>query len=117
MSNKQNDPLRILFVCSQNKWRSRTAEHIFKNTAGWSVRSAGTDRAARVRLNANHVTWAEVIFVMEDKHKSRLTRHFRPQLKEQEIIVLDIPDDYQYLDPALIDMLEQSVHHYLDEED
>lgn len=114
--SKKNDPLRILFVCSQNKWRSRTAEHIFKNKAGWAVRSAGTDRAARVRLNANHVHWAEVIFVMEDKHKSRLKQHFRPQLKGQEIIVLDIPDDYQYLDPELIDILEKSVHYYLEED-
>ncbi|MGH1334645.1 MAG: low molecular weight protein tyrosine phosphatase family protein [Aureispira sp.] len=114
--SKKNDALRILFICSQNKWRSRTAEHIFKNKAGWNVRSAGTDRAARVRLNANHVNWAEVIFVMEDKHKNRLKQHFRPQLKEQEIIVLDIPDDYQYLDPELIEMLEKSVHYYLEED-
>lgn len=114
--HKKTDTLKILFICSQNKWRSRTAEHIFKNKAGWTVRSAGTDRAARIRLNANHVRWAEVIFVMEDKHKSRLIRHFRPQLKEQEIIVLDIPDEYQYLDPDLIDILEQSVHYYLEEE-
>jgi protein-tyrosine phosphatase len=79
------------------------------------VRSAGTDRAARVRPNAEHVRWAEVIFVMEDKHKSRLKRHFRPQLKEQEIVVLDIPDNYQYLEEELIDILEQSVLYYMDE--
>lgn len=114
MSKK--DPLRILFICSQNKWRSRTAEHVFRNKAGWTVRSAGTDRAARVRLNANHVSWAEVIFVMEDKHKKRLKQHFRPQLKEQEIIVLDIPDEYQYLDPELIEILESSVNYYLEED-
>lgn len=110
----KKEPLRILFVCSQNKWRSRTAEHIFRNKTGWNVRSAGTDRAARIRLNTQHVSWAEVIFVMEDKHKKRLKQHFRPQLKEQEIIVLDIPDEYQYLDPALIEILESSVNYYLE---
>lgn len=61
------------------------------------------------------VNWAEMIFVMEKKHKQRLTQKF-PSLST-EIIVLDIPDEYQYMDPELVEILEESVMKYFETED
>lgn len=102
-------PLRVLFVCSQNKWRSRTAEHLFRSRQDLSVRSAGTAKNARVRLSAKLVEWAEVILVMEDHHKRRLREQFRDFLLGRDIHVLHIPDEYPYLDPTLIELLEEAV--------
>jgi protein-tyrosine phosphatase len=108
--------IKVLFVCSKNKWRSRTAETIFKNKAGLHVRSAGTERSAQIRLSQKLIEWAEVIFVMENKHKTRIQKTFRASLQDQELVVLDIPDVYPYMDEALIKILEDSIDYYFDEE-
>lgn len=103
----------ILFICSQNQWRSPTGEQIFKNHAELNVRSAGTSASARKTVNVKDIQWAETIFVMEEKHKSRLKAEFRRLLKYKDIQVLDIPDEYQYMDEELIDILAESVSSYL----
>jgi predicted protein tyrosine phosphatase len=103
----------ILFVCSKNQWRSPTGEQIFKKHAELNVRSAGTSASARKTVNVKDIQWAETIFVMEEKHKSRLNAEFSRLLKYKDILVLDIPDEYQYMDEELIDILEQSVSSYL----
>ena len=53
------------------------------------------------------IRWADVIMVMEQKHKQRLTADFALLLENKPIHVLDIPDDYQYMDRELIDCLEE----------
>jgi len=103
----------ILFVCSKNQWRSPTGEQIFKKHAELNVRSAGTSASARKTVNVKDIQWAETIFVMEEKHKSRLKAEFSRLLKYKDILVLDIPDEYQYMDEELIDILEQYVSSYL----
>lgn len=108
--------MNVLFVCSRNKWRSRTAEIIFKNKHGFQVQSAGTAPSARIKVTEKMVNWAEVIFVMEKKHKQRLAQKFPEIIAETEIIILDIPDDYQYMDPELIEVLEVSVMEHFEDE-
>lgn len=104
----------ILFICSKNQWRSPTGEQIFKNHAELNVRSAGTSASARKTVNAKDIQWADTIFVMEEKHKSRLKAEFTRLFNYKDIQVLDIPDEYQYMDEELIDILEQSVCAYLE---
>ncbi|MCX2573971.1 low molecular weight protein tyrosine phosphatase family protein [Pedobacter sandarakinus] len=104
--------MNILFVCSRNKWRSATAETIFKNHPNHQVRSAGTAPSARIKLTAKHISWADIIFVMEKKHKQQIAEKFNSQLIAS-MIVLDIPDDYQYMDEELIDELTAKVSSYL----
>ena len=50
-----------------------------------------------------------MIFVMEEKHKSRLTAEYRRLLENKVIYVLDIPDEYKYMDVELVLMLRESV--------
>lgn len=100
---------RILFLCSQNKLRSPTAESIFCNVEGWSVRSAGLNTGADVYISTEDVEWAEYIFVMEQAHKSKLLKKFKSSIKNQKVITLGIPDDYEYMDKNLIDILENKV--------
>jgi predicted protein tyrosine phosphatase len=101
--------LRVLFVCSRNQWRSPTAEQVFRTYPGLSVRSAGTSAGARRAINVDDVAWADVIMVMEDKHKSRLKSAFGSLLAEKHIFVLDVPDEYQYMDSALVAELKERV--------
>ena len=107
--------MNILFVCSQNKWRSLTAETIFKNNSNYSVKSAGTENGARVRITEKLVSWADIIFVMEKRHKDRLNDRFGMLLDDKELIILDIGDDYKYMDPELIEILKISVSPYLNQ--
>ena len=101
--------MNILFVCSRNKWRSRTAETIFKNNGKHPVRSAGTAPSARIKLNQSLVDWAEIIYVMEQQHKARILEKFAVDTTQKTIIVLDIPDDYNYMDEELVEILRAVV--------
>ena len=105
--------MNVLFVCSRNKWRSRTAETIFKNDQTHDFRSAGTENDARIKINEKLINWADLIFVMEKRHKQRLMDRFPVETKFKNIIILDIPDEYQYMDEELVEMIRTSVDPYL----
>ena len=99
----------VLFICSRNQWRSPTAEQVWCRHPLLSVRSAGTSLKARRMVSADDISWATVIMVMEEKHKSRLKAEFNRLLEGKTIHVLDIPDDYKYMDPELVEQLELCV--------
>jgi predicted protein tyrosine phosphatase len=104
----------ILFVCSQNRLRSPTAERVFYGLSGIEVRSAGTERDAENVISRDDVEWADMIFVMEVRHKKRLQTMFRGILGNKRIINLNIPDEYEFMEPDLIAVLEQRVGPYLE---
>ncbi|MET3132251.1 putative protein tyrosine phosphatase [Oxalobacteraceae bacterium GrIS 1.11] len=101
--------MNLLFVCSRNQWRSPTAEQVWRRHPGLAVRSGGTSPNARHPVSAKDVEWADVIFVMEEKHQSRLRAQFGRLLENKRIHVLDIPDEYQFMQPELVEELRQSV--------
>lgn len=105
--------MNLLFVCSRNKWRSPTAESIYKNHEGINAKSAGTEPSARIKLNAKMIEWADLIFVMERKHKQRILENFHDASQSKNIIVLDIPDIYKYMDQELIEEIKTSIANYL----
>ena len=106
---------QLLFICSQNRWRSLTAERLFDDHAHYEARSAGTEPGARVRVTAGHLGWADVIFVMERRHADRLCAKFAPQLVGKPVICLRIPDDYQFQDPVLQELLRKRLQPFLPE--
>jgi predicted protein tyrosine phosphatase len=101
--------VRALFVCSQNRLRSPTAEQTFANTPGLEVDSAGLNHDAETPLSAEQVSWADVIFVMEKAHRNKLAKKFKPQLNGKRVICLNIPDDYDFMDPTLVRLLKAVV--------
>ena len=105
---------KVLFICSRNQWRSPTAEALFKNSQTVDARSAGTSPKARVRVTDKHVRWADMIFAMERHHSRLLLERLYDDLDGKRIIVLDIPDEYQFMDDALIDLLRDRLAPYLD---
>jgi predicted protein tyrosine phosphatase len=104
---------RVLFVCSQNRLRSPTAEQIFASWPGIEVASAGTNRGADNPLSTELIAWADLIFAMERAHKNKLQQNFRAALQGKNIVCLGIPDDFDFMDPDLIAILQRKVPPYL----
>lgn len=105
-----NHKKKLLFLCSQNKRRSLTAEHIFQDIEGIDVRSAGTETNARTKLTPGLIGWADVIFGMEKKHIRRIQEKYAEELIGKKVICLHIPDDYECMDEALVELLEANVN-------
>jgi predicted protein tyrosine phosphatase len=99
----------LLFICSQSKLWSPTAEAVFFEYEGLETDSVGLDRYAEVPLSTEAIQWADMIFVIEKSHKSKLSKKNQPFLKDKKIICLNIPDEYEYMEPALIELLKQKV--------
>jgi len=100
---------KLLFICSKNRLRSPTAEVVFSSYDGLEVESAGLDREAVTPLCSESITWADMIFVMEKSHLKKLSQKFRPWLKDKRVVCLNIPDEYEYMESALIELLKKKV--------
>ena len=101
--------VRALFVCTQNRLRSPTAEEVFSRYPGVECASAGVHESANVPLDIELISWAEIIFVMESAHRNKVSKRFRKYLDGKRLVVLNIPDEYEYMDPALVKLLERKV--------
>ena len=104
---------RVLFICSRARQRSPTAERVFGGRPNVETASAGLAPDADEPLTPDHLEWADMIFVMEKVHRARLNRRFKPWLKTTRVICLDIADDYDFMDPALVALLEARVGSHL----
>jgi len=97
---------RALFLCSRNRLRSPTAEHVFAAWPGVETDSAGLAPDAEVPLEPEQLAWAEIVFVMENAHLKRLSARFGRHLQGKRVICLRIPDNYAYMQPELVALLE-----------
>ncbi|MFP3891887.1 low molecular weight protein tyrosine phosphatase family protein [uncultured Ralstonia sp.] len=105
--------MRALFICSRNRMRSPTGEAVFAQWPNVETDSAGLALDAEVVLTAEQIDWADVIFVMERVHRQRLSQRFGPQLRGKRVVCLDIPDDYAFMQPELVALLERRAGPYL----
>ena len=104
---------RLLFVCSRNKLRSPTAEQVFSTWENLEVASAGLAADAETPLTSDLVEWADIIFVMEKAHRSKLSAMFKQSLNGQRIVCLNVPDRYEFMEPALVNLLTARVPKFL----
>jgi len=100
---------RALFICSRNRLRSPTAEVVFANWPEVETDSAGLALDAEVLLGVEQLEWADLVFVMERRHRQALLRRFPVAMRGKRLVCLDIPDDYDYLQPELVRVLELKV--------
>lgn len=105
--------MNLLFLCSQNKRRSLTAEKIFDGYMGHIVRSAGTEQNARIKVTPGLLGWADIIFCMEKKHIQRIREKYADIIADKKVVCLFISDDYAYMDRELQEILESCVEEYL----
>lgn len=104
---------KILFICSQNRLRSPTAEQVFADYPGIECSSGGLNHDAENPVTPELVEWADLIFVMEKAHRNKLSAKFQRQLSDKRVVCLDIPDVYGYMDPALVRLLQVKIAPYL----
>ncbi len=108
-------PVRnILFVCHQNRVRSATAERLFRRRVDLDVRSAGTSGDALVRVNARMLEWADVVFTMDDGQRTALEQMFPGHPALAQLVCLEIPDQFTFLQPELVAVLEARVTPFLE---
>lgn len=105
--------IRALFICSQNRLRSPTAEQVFSSWPLVETDSAGLGHDATVPLSPEQIEWADIIFVMEKAHRNKLATKFKTHLHGKRIISLDIPDDYDYMQAELVTLLQKKVAPFL----
>lgn len=105
---------QLLFICSRNQWRSPTAEALFKHSDLYTAKSAGTSEKARVKITPGLINWADSIFVMEKRHAAIIQRNYPDLIVGKPPIILQIGDDYQYMDSELIEILQSRLAEYLD---
>ncbi len=97
----------MLFICTANELRSLTAEKIYAHDERFTVQSKGTDTFPEKRVAKEHLEWADYIFVMEPGHKLKLQTRFPELARQKPIFCLHIPDEYNLMDPALIELIRE----------
>ncbi len=105
--------IRALFICSRNRLRSPTAGRVFAEWPNVQTDSAGLAPDAESALTLDQVQWADVIFVMEKSHRAKLNRRFKSRLAGKRVVCLDIRDDYAFMQPELVALLEKRVTPHL----
>lgn len=105
--------MKVLFVCNQNKLRSPTAQHVFSSFPGVETDSAGLYDSANKVLSVEQVTWADLIFVMDKNQMNRLKTKFKHDIVNRRVVNLDVPDEYEYMDEFLIELLKRKATRYL----
>jgi predicted protein tyrosine phosphatase len=105
--------IHALFICGKNRLRSPTAEQVFASWPNVETDSAGLGADADVALSSEQVRWADIVFVMEKAHRARLSAKFRACLNGKKVVCLDIPDDYAFMQPELVALLEQKAGKFL----
>ncbi len=104
---------KVLFLCTHNRLRSPTAEQVFSTWSGIETDSAGLGADAELVLSPEQIKWADVIFVMEKAHRKKLSTKYKRYLDGKRVICLDIPDEYEYMQPELVQLLEARVGRFL----
>ena len=87
---------------------------MFKDHPRYEARSAGTENGARIKVTAGHVGWADMIFCMGKKHAERLRERFPAEITGKPLITLRIPDNYRFMDSALIELLHAELAAHLE---
>ncbi|MDC3189523.1 hypothetical protein NQU96_07210 [Pseudoalteromonas elyakovii] len=102
--------MNILFICTANVQRSRTAEELFNALDNSNIyKSAGlskkyVDKAGTTLCSEELLNWADKIYVFEDFHIEIISR-YTDKKHIQKITNLNIEDKYQYFQRELVLLL------------
>jgi len=101
--------MNLLFVCSENKLRSPIRETIFSSYDGINAIGAGTNADAETPVSGDLIEWADIIFAMGKSHRTKISRKYKTLLNNKRLVCLGIPDNYEYMQPELVRILEAKV--------
>ena len=102
------EKLKILFVCTANILRSKTAEVIYKDDERFEVQSVGTSTMEDVGtpISYEKLNWADWIVVMDVNHKQHIQFKFPEIYANKKLICLNIPDDFEFMQKELITLIK-----------
>jgi predicted protein tyrosine phosphatase len=107
----QGDAVKALFVCSAGILRSPTAALHFAKTKGWNTRAVGdNEEFALIPVSEALMFWADIVFVMSVDQKIHLKHKFG-QSFEGRIFVMNIEDNFGFMESDLVKYLEASMEH------
>lgn len=104
---------RVLFVCTQNRVRSLTAEHLYRPRPDLEVRSAGIAENAGVPLTRELFEWADHVFVFSKQQQKVIKERYRDAFNSKPVVCLRLPDRFEYKSPKLVMALREKVGPYL----
>lgn len=104
---------RVLFVCTQNKVRSLTAEHLYRVRPDLDVKSCGTATFAKNQLTKDLLKWAEVVFTFDDSQMDVIEKNFSAEAQSRIVVCLGLPDIFTYKSDALVVKLTAKLDPYL----
>ena len=111
----QGDAVKALFVCSAGILRSPTAALHFAKTKGWNTRAVGDNQEfALIPVSEALMRWADIVFVMTADQRFHLKTDFGESLNEK-VFILNIEDDFAFMEPDLVKYLEASMEHLMSE--
>jgi len=100
---------KLLFVCSENRLRSPTGEEVFSEFEDIEAIGAGTNSDAETPVSGDLIEWADIILVMEKSHRNKISKKYKELIKDKRLVVLDIPDNYERMQPELVKLLKAKV--------
>jgi predicted protein tyrosine phosphatase len=103
----------VLVICGKNRLRSPTAEQLFADWPGIETSSAGLNHDADNPVTPELLRWADIIFVMERAHRSKLSSKFKAHVGAARVVCLEIPDEFGFMDPGLVRLLQDRVPGHL----
>lgn len=102
--------MKVLFLCTANIQRSKTAEEIFSALdTDNKYRSAGlsakyTQQAGSTLCTEEMLQWADAIYVFEKMHIDRI-QEYTNELYLSKITNLGIADEFEYFQRELVLLL------------
>jgi predicted protein tyrosine phosphatase len=106
--------IRALFLCGKARARGPTAAQVAAQWEGVKADCAGLSNDADDMLSVEQLDWADVIFVMEPRQKTRLASKYPGAARGKQIISLDVPDLYSFMQPELVEILTKKLRPFLD---
>ena len=108
----QGDFKRVLCVCSAGLLRSPTAALVLsQDPFNFNTRAVGVSQEyALVPIEQVHLHWADEIVTMESAHSLMVEALLEKtnKITKPRIVQLDIPDEFAYRDPRLVDLIKQN---------
>lgn len=109
---------RVLCVCSGGVLRSPTAAWVLSNAPwNYNTRIAGTEDYALVKVDEALIIWAQEIVCMTEDHELKLKALLDLYRRKRPIVRLNIPDEFAYRDPTLVEMITKAYSAHLDKDD
>ena len=100
-------------MCDHNRLRSPTAQSVFGDNPRIEARSAGIRTDATAAVTRELLEWADLTFVMERSQRNLIRKQFGDVFQRKRIVCLYIPDEYDFMDPALVRLLTERVTPHL----